>query len=95
MPSKIRAGLIARTDRFRLPRPSGDNHSRRGSRMFTMAMRFLIAALFAATIGFGGIESPFAGLARGLSLALFLGFGFCLVIPALLEARNFGARPRA
>lgn len=60
--------------------------------MFTTAMGFLIAALVAATFGFGGIGSPYAGVARGLALVLFMGFGFCLLIPALLEARNFGAR---
>jgi uncharacterized membrane protein YtjA (UPF0391 family) len=59
--------------------------------MFSLAMDLLIGALVAATFGFGGIESSFAGLARGLALALFFGFGFCLLIPALLEARNVGA----
>ena len=60
--------------------------------MFSTALSFLIAALVAATFGFGGIGTPFAGLARGLALVLFFGFGFCLVIPALLEARNVGAQ---
>ncbi len=59
--------------------------------MFGMGLSFLIAALVAATFGFGGIESSFAGLARGLSLVLFFGFGLCLLMPAVLEARNIGA----
>lgn len=59
--------------------------------MFSLAVDLLIGALVAATFGFGGIESSYAGLARVLSLALFLGFGICLLIPALLEARHYGA----
>ena len=60
--------------------------------MFTTALGFLIAALVAATFGFGGIETSFAGPARGLSLLLFFGFGFCILIPALQEARELADR---
>ena len=60
--------------------------------MFTTALGFLIAALVAATFGFGGIATSLAGPARGLSLLLFLGFGFCILLPALQEARELANR---
>lgn len=60
--------------------------------MFTTALGFLIAALVAATFGFSGIATSLAGPARGLALLLFLGFGFCVLIPTLREARDFADR---
>ena len=60
--------------------------------MFTKALGFLIAALVAATFGFGGIVTSLAGPARGLSLLLFFGFGLCILLPALQEARELAGR---
>lgn len=54
--------------------------------MRSTGLELLIAALVAATFGFGGVESPLTRPARALSLVLFIGFGYCLII-AMIEAR--------
>ena len=59
--------------------------------MLSTGLELLIAALVAATFGFGGADTPLTMLARALSLVLFVGFAYCLLI-TLLEARRAGAR---
>jgi uncharacterized membrane protein YtjA (UPF0391 family) len=85
----IRAGELPRTDRFR---PSVEHRYYKGDGMFSTGLAFLIAALVAATFGFGGIDTSLAGPARGLALLLFFGFGICVVLPAVQEARELEDR---
>ena len=59
--------------------------------MLSTGLELLIASLVAATFGFGGVGTPFAMAARALSLALFAGFLYCLLM-TLLETRNTAAR---
>jgi uncharacterized membrane protein YtjA (UPF0391 family) len=55
--------------------------------MLSIGLELLIAALVAATFGFGGVETPLTLPARALAMVLFVGFGYCLVI-SLHEARH-------
>ena len=68
------------------------NEERRG--MYSTGLELLIAALVAATFGFGGVESPLTPLARALSVVLFFGFAYCLLTTALAEVRKARARER-
>lgn len=61
--------------------------------MYSTGLELLIAALVAATVGFGGVESPLTPLARALSVVLFFGFGYCMLTTAL-EVRKARARER-